>query len=93
MNCSQATHKITQPKMSISTIKSGTRRYIKASKDTKTVPMNKYGKWELDSHAVSIVAARNCIILNYSGKECDVAPYREDCDTITNVPIVKAATA
>ena len=43
MNYSKATHKIAQPKMSIGTIRSGTRMYIKTSKATKTVPMNKYG--------------------------------------------------
>ena len=79
--------------MFISTIRSGTRRYIKASKVTASVTMNKYGKCELDSHADSIVAGSNCIILNYTGKECDVSPYRDDYNAITNVPIVTAATA
>lgn len=39
------------------------------------------------------MAGHNCIILNYTGKECDVSPYREDYDAIKNVPIVTAATA
>ena len=33
------------------------------------------------------------MILNYTGKECDVSPYRDDYDPISNVPIVTAATA
>ena len=82
-----------QSKMCISTIASGTRRYIKSSKAIKSISINTYGNCELDSHADSIVAGSNCVILNYTGKECDVAPYREDYDTIPNVPIVTAATA
>ena len=52
-----------------------------------------YGNCELDSHADSIVAGKNCVILTYSGKERDVSPYREDYESIKNVPIVTAATA
>ena len=39
------------------------------------------------------MAGSNCIILHYTGKECDVSPYRDDYDPIQNVPIVTAATA
>ena len=31
--------------------------------------------------------------MEYTGKECDVSPYRDDYDSIQNVPIVHAATA
>ena len=51
------------------------------------------GNIELDSHADTIVAGANCILLNYTGRECDVAPYSEEYESITNVPIVTAATA
>jgi hypothetical protein len=39
------------------------------------------------------VAGANCTILNYTGKECDVSPYRDDYQPVSNVPIVNAATA
>lgn len=52
-----------------------------------------YGRSELDSHADTCVAGANCIILAYTGKECDVSPYRDDYEAATNVPIVHAATA
>ena len=52
-----------------------------------------YGKCELDSHADTIVAGSNCKLLNYTGKVCDVTPYRDDYEPVTNIPIVKAATA
>ena len=51
------------------------------------------GKIELDSHADTIVAGANCCILSYTGRVCDVAPYREDYEAVSDVPIVKAATA
>jgi hypothetical protein len=52
-----------------------------------------HGQCELDSHADTIVEGSNCVILQYTGKECDVSPYRDDYESITNVPIVHAATA
>ena len=76
----------------ISVIASSPRRTIASSKAASPTTTH-YGKCELDSHADSIVAGKNCIILNYTGKECDVSPYREDYKPIKNVPIVNAATA
>jgi len=51
------------------------------------------GRIELDSHTDTVVAGANCTILEYTGKICDVSPYRDDYDSVTNVPIVHAATA
>ena len=39
------------------------------------------------------MAGSNCVLLHYTGKVCDVAPYRDDYDSVNNVPIVTAATA
>ena len=36
---------------------------------------------------------KNFILLSYTGRECDVAPYTETYDAIKNIPIVSAATA
>jgi hypothetical protein len=33
------------------------------------------------------------VILDYTGRECDVSPYTESYDAIKNVPIVTAATS
>ena len=52
-----------------------------------------YGKCELDSHADTVVAGSNCVILNYTGKVCDVSPYCDEYTTVTNIPIVNATTA
>jgi Reverse transcriptase (RNA-dependent DNA polymerase) len=48
---------------------------------------------ELDSHADTVVLGSNCIILSYSGRECDVLPYTDSYDAIKGVPIVTGATA
>ena len=50
---------------------------------------------ELDFHVDTIVVGANCIILNYTGRECDVAPYPypDEYESIHNVTIVTAATA
>ena len=58
----------------------------------RTIDGRTYGKCELDSHADTIVAGGNCVVLQYTGKECDVAPYRDDYDSVRNIPIVHAAT-
>ena len=47
----------------------------------------------MDSHADTIVAGANCVVLNYTGQVCDVSPYRDDYAPINNVPVVHAATA
>ena len=51
------------------------------------------GRIELDSHADTIVAGANYIIMEYTGKACDVSPYRGDYKSVTNISIVHAATA
>ena len=52
----------------------------------------KYGCCEIYSHADTIVAGSNCVILQYTGKECNVKPYRDDYKSVSNLPIVNAAT-
>ena len=47
----------------------------------------------MDSHTDTIVCGFNCIIMHFTGKECDVAPYTDAYDIIKEVPIVQADTA
>ena len=79
---------------SICKLKSTPRRASAASTAHSNKKMNNivHGKCELDSHADTIVAGSNCIILNYTGQVCDVSPYRDDYAPVSNIPIVKAAT-
>lgn len=52
-----------------------------------------YNRMELDSHADTVVLGNNCIIIAYTGQECDVSPYTESYNAIEGVPIVTGATA
>jgi hypothetical protein len=52
-----------------------------------------YSHMEMDSHADKAVLSRNCVILNYTGRECDVSPYTDLYEAIKGVPIVSGATA
>ena len=72
---------------------SGPRRIISSSSSSPTNKTIYHGKCKLDSHADTIVAGRNCVVLNYVGKECDVTAYRDDYEAIKNVPIANVATA
>ena len=48
---------------------------------------------EMESHADTIVCSSNCVTMNFTGKEYDVAPYTDAYETINAVPIVHAATS
>ena len=79
------------------------RRYLAAlttanrriSSSSQKSPSNTihYGKCEMDSHADTIVAGRNCVVLNYTGKECDVEMFSDSHDAIKNVPLAQVGTA
>ena len=47
---------------------------------------------ELDSHADTIVAGRNTILMSYTDRVCDVSPYWNDYKPVKDVPIVTATT-
>lgn len=47
----------------------------------------------MDTHADTCVLGSNFVILNYTGRVCDVSPYSPTYATIPNVPIVTGATA
>jgi hypothetical protein len=47
---------------------------------------------EVDSHADSFVAGKNCVPMHYTERSCDVQPYSDDYAPVQNVPIVTAAT-
>ena len=36
------------------------------------------GRCELDSHADTFVAGRNCILMHYTERVCDVMPYSDE---------------
>ena len=52
-----------------------------------------YSTVELDSHAETFFCGSKCIVMHFTGKECDVEPYNDVYETIKAVPIVQEATA
>ena len=51
-----------------------------------------HGHIELDTHADTTVLGSNCVILSYTGKECEVSPYSSEYKAVRNVPVVTGAT-
>ena len=76
----------------VSTLVTGCRR-ISSSARKYSMNAVTYGKCEMDSHADTIVAGRNCVVLNYTGKECDVHAFSDSHDAIKNVPLAQVGTA
>jgi hypothetical protein len=52
-----------------------------------------YGKIEMDNHADTHALGRNCTVLNWTGRTCNVSPFSDRYHPITNVEVVTAATA
>ena len=76
-------------------LQSSPRRAVASSKKSNTRDNSTiiHSRIEMDSHADTIVAGSNCVVLNYTGQVCDVSPYRDDYAPIENVPVVHTATA
>ena len=47
---------------------------------------------ELESYADTTVAGRNCTVVHYTEISCNVAPFSEKYETMTNIPIITAVT-
>ena len=50
-----------------------------------------HGRIELDIHADTTVLGSNCVVLSYTGKECEVSPYLSQYEAVQNVPVVSGA--
>jgi hypothetical protein len=55
--------------------------------------MHVEAKSELDSHADTTVTESNCRVLEYTEKSCDVYPFSNSYEPLTQIPIAKVATA
>ena len=83
-----------QPNRILSNI---TTSEIRISRTHRVVSANKedtpfHGRSEQDSHADTTVARKNCIILRYTGRTCDVSPLSDKYTPMKYVPVVLAAT-
>ena len=63
------------------------------SNNINTYTTTIYGKCEIDSHSDTIFTGSNCVVLFYTGKQCNVLPYNEDYKSPNNVPIATVATS
>ena len=50
-----------------------------------------HGHIELDTHADTTVLCSNCVVLSYTGKECEVSPYSSQHEAVQNVTVVTGA--
>ena len=70
-----------------------TNRYIKKTFRSNARQQPVYdGRIELDSHADTFVAGRNCIVMHYTERVCDVMPYSDEYEAKKSIPVVCAAT-
>ena len=51
-----------------------------------------HGRIKLDTHADTTVLGSNCVILSYTGKECEVSPCSSKYEAVRNIPVVTGAT-
>ena len=50
------------------------------------------GRIELDSHLHSFVAGRNCLIIHYTERICDVMLCSNECELKSNTCVARVAT-
>ena len=77
---------------SLSRIVSSVRRPAVARAKKAPISLPTEGRIELDSHADTTVLGANCIILSHTGQSCEVMPYSDTYDAITDIPVVTGAT-
>ena len=62
------------------------------SEKSHTEPVH-HGIIEIDSHADTIVFGRNCAVIHFTERECNVSPYTDAYKPIKSVKIACAGTA
>ena len=76
----------------LSRIFSSVRRPAASNAKRKPSSLPPEGRIELDSHADTIVLGANCVVLSHTGQTCEVMPYSDTYNAITDVPVVTGAT-
>ena len=76
----------------LSRILSSIRRPAASNAKRKPSSLPSEGRIELDSHADTIVLGSNCVVLSHTGQSCEVMPYCDTYDAITDVPVITGAT-
>ena len=81
-----------RPSRNIHRIVSGVRNKSRWESLPHTHQQSVHGRVEMDSHADTTALGSNCVVLAYTGKECEVSPYADKYDALRNIPIVMGAT-
>ena len=81
-----------RPSRNIHRIVSGVQNKSRRETLPRTHQQSVHGRVEMDSHADTTVLGSNCVVLAYTGKECEVSPYADEYDTIRNIPVVTGVT-
>ena len=68
------------------------RRISKAFHVVADVTERLYSTCEIDSHADTCVAGKNCLVMRYTERVCDVMPYSDAYEPKKAVPIARVAT-
>ena len=76
----------------LSRILSSVRRPTASNTKRKPSSLPPDGCIELDSHADTIILGANCVVLLHTGQTCEVMPYSDTYDAITDVPVITGAT-
>ena len=81
-----------RPSHNIHRVVLGVRNKSRRESLPRTCQQSVHGRVEMDSHADTTVLGSNCVVLAYTGKECEVSPYTDEYDAIRKVPVVTGAT-
>ena len=81
-----------RPLCNIHRIVLGVRNKSRQETLPRTHQQSVHGRVEMDSHADTTVLGSKCVVLAYTGKECEVSPYADEYDAIRNIPVVAGAT-
>ena len=71
----------------------GPTRFLSAACSVRNSNNSYHGRIKLDLHADTNVLGRNCVILTYTGKDCEVSPYSDEYNSTQHVPVVSRATS
>ena len=85
-------HVQTSQVVRIAPVRSGSRRISSARRAQVKTGETFHGRSELDSHADTTVAGRNCVQIHNTERSCDVAPFSDTYEPMKDVAIVTAAT-
>ena len=51
-----------------------------------------HGRYKIDSHAETTISGKNCTIMKYTDRSCDVSPFSEKYTPMKEIPKVLSST-